>query len=89
MTTRVNDAVTPQCPNCRVYETRVINTSFTETREIVRRRRCTVCDHRWYTVQQAEALLNEKKWRVTYPASGSEKYYLKLVSLESYATPFD
>ena len=40
-------------------------------------------------MQQAEALLNEKKWRVTYPASGSEKYYLKLVSLESYVTPFD
>ena len=89
MTTRVNDAVTPQCPKCRVYETRVVNTAFTEAREIVRRRRCAICDHRWYTIQMAEALLDEGKWRVSYPASKSENYYLKLVALERYVTPFD
>ena len=89
MTARVNDAVTPQCPNCRVYETRVINTVFTEAREIVRRRRCTICDHRWYTLQTAETCIDKNKWRVKHPASGSEAYYLKLVSLERHVTSFD
>ena len=46
----------PQCPKCGCYESRVINTTYPLAGDcdIVRRRVCSICGHRWYTGQMYE-----------------------------------
>lgn len=46
-------AVQVQCPSCNSYRTYVIATSSTD-KGIIRRRKCTACDHRWYSFQPHE-----------------------------------
>jgi len=42
------------CPSCGCRRTHVVSTSQDDSGQIVRRRHCRVCEHRWYTLQQPE-----------------------------------
>jgi transcriptional regulator NrdR family protein len=46
-------AIQVQCPNCNGYSTYVIATNSTD-KGIIRRRKCTSCNCRWYTIQPHE-----------------------------------
>lgn len=52
------------CPQCGGKATYVVCTFHTETEQLVRRRRCKFCDHRWYTIQDPEQPLSKYviKW---------------------------
>ena len=46
------------CPKCRSPLTRVMRTTADRTTgEILRRRVCEECNHRWYTAQEPEYLI--------------------------------
>jgi len=45
------------CPECNSIRVRVVVTAPASNDSVVRRRKCLVCDHRWYTVQTPEQLL--------------------------------
>jgi transcriptional regulator NrdR family protein len=47
-----------KCPNCGSIRVGVVLTDLTDTEHRIRRRRCLICDHRWYTVQPPEQLIN-------------------------------
>ena len=49
-----------KCPKCGSFNCRVVTTKRTTEGpyEVVRRRRCVSCDHRWYTAQLAEIEIN-------------------------------
>ena len=51
------------CPKCGSVRTRVVLTDTLPSDEIVRRRRCIQCDHRWYTHQPPEQLLPNHRIR--------------------------
>ena len=53
-----NTVGTP-CPNCGSLITRVVNTTRSTDGQIVRRRWCEFCDHRYYTAQTAERFIPE------------------------------
>ena len=54
----------PKCPNCGkrnshvVLTTEAINGKF----DIIRRRHCYSCDHRWYTGQVLEVAIEGIEW---------------------------
>jgi len=52
------------CPNCNVARTRVVCTKRAPDGVTIRRRRCVICDHRWYTIQYPEVAVSdhEIKW---------------------------
>jgi transcriptional regulator NrdR family protein len=58
-------AVQIPCPKCSGKSTYVVCTYHTETEQLVRRRRCRFCDHRWYTIQGPEQPLSQYsiKWK--------------------------
>ena len=43
-----------RCPECNGRFLRVVATTYTAEWDVVRRRCCRACDHRWYTIQPAE-----------------------------------
>ena len=51
-----NTVGTP-CPNCGSPITRVVNTTRSTDGQIVRRRWCEFCDHRYYTAQSLERVV--------------------------------
>jgi len=52
------------CPECGQGRTRVVCTKRATDGVTIRRRRCVICDHRWYSVQQPEVPVSdhEIKW---------------------------
>jgi transcriptional regulator NrdR family protein len=58
-------AIQIRCPQCGGRNTHVVCTFHTEAEQLVRRRHCQFCDHRWYTVQSAEQPLSKYriKWK--------------------------
>jgi transcriptional regulator NrdR family protein len=50
-------AIQTRCPNCEAFCTyvTVTNTMF---KYIMRSRKCTACDHRWYTYQTHEQVVS-------------------------------
>ena len=52
--------MTMKCPACGSFNCRVVTTKRTTDGpyETVRRRRCVSCDHRWYTAQHPEVLID-------------------------------
>jgi transcriptional regulator NrdR family protein len=58
-------AVQIPCPQCGGKATYVVCTFHTDDEQLVRRRHCQFCDHRWYTVQSAEQPLSKYriKWK--------------------------
>jgi transcriptional regulator NrdR family protein len=69
------------CPECGSRNSVVVSTVNTADTEIVRRRRCRACDHRWYTVQQAEQFLHPD--RIRWMPNGARSYRngIKLVEV--------
>lgn len=56
------------CPNCGHSPTNVVSTTREDTdNTTLRRRHCTSCNHRWYTLQQPEQILSayDVSWRTT------------------------
>ncbi|MFZ9095527.1 MAG: hypothetical protein ACO22O_12365 [bacterium] len=49
-----------ECPNCLSTELSVTSTfKVAECKgQVVRRRRCKACDHKWYTLQQPEEVVD-------------------------------
>jgi len=53
--------MSPDCPGCGAWITRVIMTKFdSEYTDVVRRRHCEYCGHRFYTRQQREEIADVK-----------------------------
>lgn len=52
------------CPKCRDTSTKVLMTRSSPHGELIRRRGCPSCGHRWFTCQEPEYLLpkNAVKW---------------------------
>lgn len=58
-------AVQLPCPQCRGKNTYVVATFHTDKSQIVRRRHCKSCEHRWYTQQLPEQSLSQYKIKWT------------------------
>jgi hypothetical protein len=57
--------MTPDCPGCGAWITKVITTKFdSECQHVIRRRHCEYCGHRFYTKQYHETLV-KVKWTGT------------------------
>lgn len=53
--------MTPDCPGCGAWITKVVLTKFDdECQHVVRRRHCEYCGHRFYTKQYHETLVDVK-----------------------------
>ena len=52
------------CPECEQGRTRVVCTKRAADGVTIRRRRCVVCEHRWYSIQYPEVPVanQEIKW---------------------------
>ena len=52
------------CPKCSKLRTKVVCTRRTSDKIIIRRRKCIVCEHRWYSIQYPEVPVanQEIKW---------------------------
>ena len=62
------DYPVPDCPNCGRDTTRVLNTYYEkENQDIIRLRECNYCEHRHYTQQPPEVVLDPDVWRVIFP----------------------
>ena len=51
-------AIQVKCPACGAATTFVVLTRQIEGGVLIRRRKCTSCDFRWYTEQEPEVLLS-------------------------------
>lgn len=57
--------MTPDCPGCGAWITKVVATKFdSECQHVVRRRHCEYCGQRFYTKQYHETLV-DVKWTGT------------------------
>ena len=52
------------CPKCSQLRTRVVCTKRAKDGITIRRRRCPICEHRWYSIQYPETPVSdhEIKW---------------------------
>ena len=62
------------CPECASNSARVVLTKKTKEAQIVRRRRCDSCGHRWYTLQYPEINISEEE--VYWENCGSSCVYI-------------
>ena len=53
------------CPKCGQLRTRVVCTNCDEEGIRIRRRRCPVCEHRWYSIQYPEVIVKNQEIRWT------------------------
>jgi len=53
--------MSPDCPGCGAWITKVVMTKLdSECSDVVRRRHCEYCDHRFYTRQKREEVVDVK-----------------------------
>ena len=52
-----------RCPSCRSFETRVVMTSRPEEAITLRRRKCSNCEHVFFTAQEPEYLVRPERIR--------------------------
>lgn len=53
------NAMSPDCPGCGAWITKVVLTKLdSECNEVIRRRHCDYCDHRFYTRQSREQIVD-------------------------------
>lgn len=52
-----------RCPRCRAVKTRVVMTTGCDDATILRRRRCSNCDHAFFTAQEPEYLVRPERIR--------------------------
>ena len=58
----------PECPKCGKFLSKIKQTLYSKNNEIVRRRHCDICDHRWWTIQVQEKNLNPETTKVNIPS---------------------
>jgi len=60
----MTNKIQADCPKCGDIRTRVVCTKRTSDKITIRRRRCIICEHRWYSVQYPEVAVSdhEIKW---------------------------
>lgn len=76
-------ATGPDCPSCGAWITKVILTRANTTcDELIRRRHCHYCDHRFYTRQVREEIV-DVKW---VPGANGKSTIPKVIKV--YDTPF-
>ena len=53
------------CPKCGQLRTRVVCTKRDKEGVTIRRRKCPICEHRWYSLQYPEVVIKtgEVKWK--------------------------
>ena len=51
------------CTECGQGRTRVVCTNRAADGVTIRRRRCVVCDHRWYSIQYPEVAISDREVR--------------------------
>ena len=53
------------CPECGNGRTRVVCTKRAPDGVTIRRRKCPICEHRWYSLQYPEVVIEtgEVKWK--------------------------
>ena len=53
-----------KCPECYSVRTRVVCTGRDPEKRIIRRRKCLICDYRWYSIQYPEVQIppHRIKW---------------------------
>lgn len=55
------NAMAPDCPSCGAWITKVVMTKLeNECEAVIRRRHCEYCDHRFYTRQLLEEIVDVK-----------------------------
>ena len=69
------------CPECGSV-TRVMRTYYTDSADVARRRCCTNCDHKFWTLASGEETLSNRNWKVRYPNKGTEREKNRLVRIE-------
>jgi len=52
------------CPECDSVRTKVVCTGRDSEKRIIRRRKCLICNHRWYSIQYPEVFIppHRIKW---------------------------
>ena len=61
------------CPKCSKERTRVVLTKRAKDGITIRRRWCTRCDYRWYSIQYPEVVV--KNGEIRWNKSGSKAEY--------------
>tara|TARA_Y100001963_G_scaffold146878_1_gene222449 strand:- start:487 stop:717 length:231 start_codon:yes stop_codon:yes gene_type:complete len=67
-------SITKECPHCLNYAVKIVSSNTDKKGNTIRRKACTVCNKRWYTLQLAEKIIpdGDVKWR----NSGTEPFLL-------------
>ena len=72
------DVAMMKCPDCGSLVSRVILTQRAKLGgQVVRRRACNACAHRWYSIQPPEELVS--KYQLVWKKSSGKPCYLKEV----------
>lgn len=56
-------AVLCRCPECGHRVSKVVQTHEQRDGQLIRRRRCSRCDHKWFTVQSPEVAVDRERIR--------------------------
>lgn len=73
------NSATP-CPQCGSTEVRVVSTfNVHKSLDVVRRRKCSDCDYRWYTVQHPEEIISP--YQLIFERPFKQNVYVKEVRL--------
>lgn len=65
-----------RCPKCGVWDSRVSLTRNTDDGVSIRRRICLNCDHRWYTGQEPEFIVQRGRDFKFYGRGSGERVLL-------------
>lgn len=54
-------AIASRCPECNHWVSHVVDTSVQPDDQVIRRRVCRRCNHRWFTIQLPEVALKREQ----------------------------
>ena len=72
---------TPECPDCGNLKTFVRATYHTENNEIIRQRECANCEHKFWSYQEVEIILDTSRYSLKIPKWASPKGSRKIVEM--------
>ena len=61
-------------------------TFYTDDGDVARRRHCSSCGYKYWTLASPEEPLLNRNWRVKYPAKGTQREKNKMVRIEKLGT---
>ena len=70
----------PDCPACGHTDTFVKNTYYTDDGEILRNRKCYVCEESYWTLQQPERLFPDA-WTLEFPKKFGKRREQKRITI--------